>query len=228
MGMAFICHLKLDIISYQTYNMTVSIKKILFSTFLAFTLFFVVNHEAQASEGTVDLVGNNVECYGMSVETYSNQFSILLRCENVVYPPSDTGILYYVWVTNLNNSKPIRLGSLDFGRASYKASSPFKDMYVTIEGKKNPTSPSGEIVMTGKMKGFQFDNITSKQPTTITPPPSNGQVTDEDMAAQIDKQSEGSTSFLANATSFLLRAGIIVLVVIAIVGIILFVISKLR
>ena len=226
--MGFICRLKLDIITYQTYNMTVGIKKIILTLVLAFAVLFAVQTQAYASEGTVDLIGDNVECLGMSVETASKQFSILLRCENVIYPPSDTGLNYYVWVTNLNNDKATRLGSLNYGRALYKANVPFNDMYITIESKKNPTSPSNEIAMTGQMKTFQFNNITSLQPTTITPPPSNGQVTDEDTAAQIDDQSESSTSFLANVTSFLLRAGIIVLVVIAIVGIILFVISKLR
>lgn len=208
--------------------MTVSIKKIILTLFLAFTVLFAVHTQANASEGTIDLIGDNVECLGMSVETTSKQFSILLRCENVVYPPSDTGLGYYVWVTSLSNGKQVRLGSLDFGRASYKANVPFNNMYVTIENKKNPSSPSGEIVMTGQTQAFGFDNITSMQPSTITPPPSNGQVTDEDTAQEIDDQSESSTSFLANVTSFLLRAGIVVLVVIAIVGIILFVISKLR
>lgn len=208
--------------------MNVGIKKIILTLVLAFIVLFAVQTRANASEGSVDLIGDNVECLGMSVETTSKQFSILLRCENVVYPPSDTGLGYYVWVTSLSNGKQVRLGSLDFGRASYKANVPFNNMYVTIESKKNPSSPSDEIVMTGQIQAFEFDNITSMQPLTITPPPSNGQVTDEDTAAQIDDQSESSTSFLANVTSFLLRAGIIVLVVIAIVGIILFVISKLR
>ena len=208
--------------------MTVSIKKIILTLFLAFTVLFAVHTQANASEGTVDLIGDNVECLGMSVATYSKQFSILIRCENVVYPPSDTGILYYVWVTNLDNGKPIRLGNLEYGRELFKANSPFTNMYVTIESKKNPNTPSGEIVMTGQMQSFQFNNITSMQPTTVTPPPDDGQVTDEDTAQEIDDQSESSTSFLANITSFLLRAGIVVLVVIAIVGIILFVISKLR
>ena len=203
-------------------------KKTILTLILAVTVLFAVHTQANASEGTVDLIGDNVECLGMSVATYSKQFSILLRCENLTYPPSDTGILYYVWVTDLEKGKPIRLGNLEYGRELFKANVPFKDMYVTIESRKNPNSPSNEIVMTGQLQSFEFNNITSMQPSTITPPPSNGQVTDEDTAQEIDDQSESSTSFLANITSFLLRAGIIVLVVIAIVGIILFVISKLR
>ena len=208
--------------------MNVGIKKIILTLILAFSILFAVHTQANASEGTIDLIGDNVECLGMSVETTSKQFSILLRCENVVYPPSDIGLGYYVWVTNLNSGKQVRLGSLDFGRASYRANVPFNDIFVTIESRKNPNTPSSDIVMTSQLQAFQFNNITSMQPSTITPPPSNGQVTDEDTAQQIDDQSESSTSFLANITSFLLRAGIIVLVVIAIVGIILFVISKLR
>ena len=205
-----------------------TLKKVLATLLVAFGLLFYIQSEARASEGTVDLVGSNVECLGMSVETYSNQFSVLVRCENLVYPPSDQGILYYVWATNTNNGKDIRLGSLDFGRASYKINAPFKDMFVTIEGKKNPNSPSDQVVMTGQMQAFQFDNVSSDRPSTITPPPSSDMVTDENTAQEIDEQSDTSSSFLANITSFLLRAGIIILVIVAIVGIILFVISKLR
>ena len=208
--------------------MSMTIKKLFSVAILTFGLMFFVNHEAKATEGTIDLVGDNVECLTMSVETYSNQFSILMRCENLVYPPSNTGILYYAWIENLDNGKILRVGDLDYGRAVYKVNAPFKKMFVTIEGKKNPNSPSDQVVMTGQVQPFQFNNVTSQQPSTITPPPSDEQVTDEDSAQQIDEQSESSTSFLAKITSFLLRAGIVVLVVVAIVGIILFVISKLR
>jgi hypothetical protein len=191
--------------------------------------FFVLTTNTKASEGTVDLVGNNTECLGMSVATNTTSFTILMRCANLVYPPTPDTVYYYVWVTG-TDGKTARLGDLDLGRALFKSSKPFSEMYVTTENQKNPSSPSSNIVMQGSIQPFVFSNITGQPTTTTTTTEttSNGEKTTDSQTSQETDEQSDSTNVLSNITSFLLRAGIIILVVVAIVGIILFVISKIR
>lgn len=198
-----------------------------FGLILGFLGLLMLSDQVRANEGTVDLVGNNVECLATSVEVTPKKYDILLRCKNVVYPPG-TGNLYYLWAEG-ENSKITRLGDIELGKAKFSANTPFNKLFVTIEQKKNPMSNSGIVVMRGDLTSFVFSNITEAEPTTIKPLEEEKVTTDEEVQKiEEEAQKSDQTSILTRITSFLLRAGVIILIVVAVVGVIMFVISKIR
>jgi hypothetical protein len=182
------------------------------------TLFLAFTRTASANEGTVTMSSaEGVSCQAFSVEVIAGKYSVLTRCANLTYPPSSTATYYFVW-SALNDERPNRLGDLQLGRAEYTASEPFSRLFVTIEQRKNPLNPSNEVVMEGTLRSFVFDGTPVEEITQPTATP----------RAQATTPPGQPTSALARITSFLLRAGIIILIIVAIGGAIYYIISKFR
>ena len=182
---------------------------------VSIVFFLMFTRSVSANEGTATLASKDgVTCQAFSVEASAGKYSVLVRCANLTYPPSSTTTYYFVW-TSLNDEKPNRLGDLQLGRALFSATDPFDKIFVTIEQRKNPLNPSNDKVMEGTLKPFVFEGVAEEfsQPTT-TP-------------KALD-QATGQTSALARITSFLLRAGIIILIIAATGGAIYYIVSKFR
>ena len=181
-------------------------------------LFLAFTRTASANEGTVTMSSaEGVSCQVFSVEVVASKYSVLVRCANLIYPPSSTATYYFVW-SALSDERPNRLGDLQLGRAEFNASEPFDRLFVTIEQRKNPLNPSNEEVMEGTLRPFVFDGAPVEEFTQPTATP----------RAQATTPPGQPTSALARITSFLLRGGIIVLIIVAIGGAVYYIISKFR
>lgn len=195
-----------------------SIKLFILGIFLAGFL-AILAKPASANEGTFTMASNDgAQCQGFSVEVLAGKYSILVRCVNLTYPPSSSSTYYYVW-SAMNDEKPQRLGDLNLGRAGFTAMDPYNKVLVSIEQKKNPMNPSSEIVMTGNLQSFVFNGVPLEEIAEPTAAPSEKDTTE---------QTQEQSSLLAKITSFLLRAGVIVLIVVAVGGAIYYIISKFK
>src|SRR3989344_3467204 len=106
-------------------------KLILFSI-ITFIFLVLATPIAKANEGTVNLSSGESICLATSVETESNEFSVLIRCSNLIYPPSKGGNTYLVW-TRRGTRRPELLGELEFGKVLLSAREPFDSLLITSE-----------------------------------------------------------------------------------------------
>ncbi len=108
-----------------------------------------------------------------------------------------------MWASPTGSSKPVKLGSLGVGKASFEIRDPFSNLFVTIEQNKNARSPSSQIVMRGSVEGITFLD----KPTTPTPTPE--ETTDEavDTEEAAEPQQLSTREKLLQAVK---RAGLII------------------
>ena len=132
-------------------------------------LFIIANKDAYAVEGVVELrstKGEDNRCYAPYVFMPNANFTILVSCRDLIYPPQPSLFNYIAWATPTDGKNPIRLGELGVGKASFNTKKPFSDLFVTIEQSRNPKTPTGEVIMTGSARGIDFlDRPISPTPT---------------------------------------------------------------
>jgi hypothetical protein len=197
--------------------------KAILSTISLFLLTAVFTSDAKASEGTFDIYstqGEDMRCYAASVQMLDRNYTILVSCRDIVYPAQGEVFSYAVWASPLESDKPIRLGTLGLGRATFKSKVPFNTLFVTTEASAKPKSPSGNVVMKGYIEPIPL----LERPSTPTP------VLEEDLenVTTSDEKAEQQLTTRNRVVTGLRRAGLIIFVVlVAAVGLI-FVITRTR
>jgi hypothetical protein len=202
------------------------LNKIIISIFTFVGLALFLTRSVEASEGTFELgstTGKNYRCFAASL--LIEKFSILVVCKDLVYPSGS----YVLWANPTDNSKPIRLGVLGYGRKSFSAGRSFSSLFVTLEANPNIKSPTGTRVMQGSINPITFLN----QPTTPTPTPEKEDQEPDKPGEQKedekeDKGEDKKPTTREKLVTALKRAGIAALfALVALVGLI-FVITRSR
>lgn len=140
----------------------------------ALLLFLLLPKSAFSSEGTIELDSTsseyNFRCYAASIQMMNRSFQIPVTCRQLVYPAGDNVFTYVVWAEPLDGGKPIKLGELGLGRATFKTNKRFSSLYVTTESNKKTRSPEGPTVMEGFVERIEFlDEMDTFE--TIQPEP---------------------------------------------------------
>jgi hypothetical protein len=133
--------------------------KIITGTFFIALLLLSSAQKAQASEGNVEIkstVGTDLRCFASSVFIKTRNYKILVSCRNVVYPPNDDLLVYVLWASPVDEGKPIRLGSLQFGKVEFNASKAFTELFITSERTDRPRSPSENVIARGIVESVEF------------------------------------------------------------------------
>lgn len=190
--------------------------------FLALLFLALFPKNTLASDGMTELrsvTGKGYRCVAYSLLMQDNVYTILVSCEDLIYPIDPPTLNSYVlWATPKAAGDPVRIGELGLGKITTRIDKPFSSLFVTTELNGGVRSPSGNVVMRGSLKPATFLEIL----TTITPTP-EGMQTQENQAPETTALSTREKLFLA-----LRRAGIAALfALVALVGLV-FVITRSR
>lgn len=190
----------------------------------SFIFFFAITTKVSASEGKFELESttrDNFRCYAFSNFLENRKYRVGISCRNLIYPPEEELFSYILWANSLADNKPIKLGSLGIGKASFDTGKPFDQLYVTIEKNKSVRQPTGTVVMRGNLQRIEF--LESAQ--TPTPTAEAGEEETVDEMAQEEEQPLSTRDKLLIG---LRRAGLIAFfALVALVGLI-FVVSRSR
>lgn len=129
------------------------------SFFFAAMLFFLAASSVRASEGSVELVstsGQNSRCFANSVLMRDFNFTIVVNCRDLLYPPAPDLFSYLLWATASKDGKAIKLGELGVGKAEFRTPVAFSNLFVTPERDANVNSPTGPVVMQGAVQPVGF------------------------------------------------------------------------
>ncbi|MBN1168632.1 hypothetical protein JXA63_01960 [Candidatus Woesebacteria bacterium] len=127
---------------------------------LVFLFIFVFSAtKINASEGTIELesiTSEDYRCYAVSIQMMDWKYNILVTCRNLIYPAGDNIFRYVAWADPLEGNKPIKLGELGLGRASFNTKTPFSSIFVTTEVNQRAQEPEGPTVMMGNVERINF------------------------------------------------------------------------
>lgn len=209
-------------------------KNILFSIIIPLLTMFLYIPQAEASNGVVELGstnGSSTRCFALSTSVNrSNNFQVLIRCRNLIYPVEPTGMFYILWSNPIglgNDSKPVLAGDMGFGDVSFNIQNSFSGLFITKEQAQSPSQPSNQRIMEGSIKPLPF---LEKEPTptripspTIKPQPTIEPIRGKTQQVTPTPQPKGGITFF----SVMQVIGILVIFVF-VFTIIFYVISKLR
>jgi hypothetical protein len=91
-------------------------------------------------------------------------YNLLLDCRDILYPGGTNVFSYVLWAVPTNGGNHFRLGTIDFGKNSFKTKTAFSSLYVTKESDKNARTPTGPIIMQGSVERNEF--LDGVAPTT--------------------------------------------------------------
>jgi hypothetical protein len=126
---------------------------------VVFFLFSLSISSVRAMEGTTELESITAEdyrCYAVSIQMMNWSYQILVTCRNLIYPAGDNIFQYVMWADPIEEGKPIRLGELGLGRASFRTKTSFSSLFVTTEINKRGKEPEGSTVMIGNVERIHF------------------------------------------------------------------------
>lgn len=162
----------------------------------ASVLLFLAAMPIKASEGTVELhstIGQASRCFATSVLMRDNNYSVVVSCRDLTYPPAVDIFSYILWATAIKDGKPIKFGELGVGKAEFRTPSAFSDLFVTRERDIKVQSPSENPIMQG---GVQFigslESPTNPEPGLEKPTPTIS-------APKVTPQDSGLSSKLRRA-----------------------------
>jgi len=84
------------------------------------------------------------------------KYTILINCQNLLYPVDNEIYTYVLWAKPKDASDSIKLGTLDFGKKTFRAAKPISSLFVTTETNKNVKTPSGKVVIQGNAQPVTF------------------------------------------------------------------------
>ena len=157
--------------------------KLVFAVFLS--LFVLSANSASADEFNLrNRVGDSARCTVYSVLMQDANYNLSLDCRDILYPGGETVFSYVLWATPTNGGNHFKLGTIGFGKNSFKTKIPFNTIYVTKETDSNTRTPTGEIIMQGFLERNEFldgpvptpnpDELGTPEPSPIaTPAPRN-------------------------------------------------------
>ena len=134
-----------------------------------------------ASEGIIDLtstVGQNARCEVNSVLMNDLNFTLLVNCRDLIYPPGTDLFSYVLWATPVTGQEPVRLGELGIGKAEFRSSVAFSGLFVTTEPNSGIRAPANRIVMQGSVQPIRFlEGAPQPTPQVQTSPTPSPQIT---------------------------------------------------
>jgi len=131
-------------------------------------LSLVITPRALASEGVVNLSGNNAVCKITSVWKESD-YKLIGRCEGLVYPYQTQYEHYVVWAHITERDANVRVGDIERGYFEGNLSDSFDKLLITAEQTGSPRRPSDKVIMEGNIEKFEFDKSeTQTQENTET------------------------------------------------------------
>jgi hypothetical protein len=203
------------------------VTKLIIGAVVAASLLFVVSKNTSASEATFEvksLTKENYRCFATSLLV--SDYKILIGCSDLIYP---AGGVYVLWATPSDGGRPIKLGTLDYGRKLFGMKKAFLDLFVTLEVKSRTVTPSEPIIMRGTAKPIKMLE-SSATPTPEKKVDSPDSETSEDQETEkeepVEKETEKQLSVGEKLVAILKRAGVAALFAfIAIIGLI-FVITR--
>ncbi|MBI4100512.1 anti-sigma factor [Candidatus Microgenomates bacterium] len=152
----------------------------LFIAFLFVCMFFLwTAPQARASEGKVELrsnTGQNDRCLVTSTFMKELNYTLLVNCRDLTYPPAPDKLAYVLWSIPVSGNKPEKIGELGLGKAEFKTKNAFSTLFVTKEVSLNVQNPSEPVVLQGRVETIDFLGApTSPTPTPIitSPTPSS-------------------------------------------------------
>jgi hypothetical protein len=199
-----------------------------FIVFIVILLFFALlpAPRAEASEGVVSLKnmsGSNERCFAMStLINRSTNYQLLIQCRNLIYPIEPEGTFYILWANPIGkNTKPIRIGDLEFGKRIFNVPNPFSSLFITKEQTQSPSQPSNDKVMEGSVESISF--LEEKPTPTIIPSQTIETTPKITQKVTPTPQPKGGVTF----SSVMLALGILI-IIIFIFASIFYVVNKIR
>lgn len=204
------------------------VKNILFVSVVLVTnlifLFWSAGY-VRANEGTIEIgstTGESYRCFAASM--FVNNYQVLVGCRDLIYPSPGA---YIMWAVPQDNSKPVKLGALEYGRKQFSINKPFVHLFVTLESNPNANAPSDVVIMRGTIEPVTFLD----RPVSPTPAPEEGTPEGEEVKEEGGKKEtvkEEGTSTKNKLLTALKRAGVAALfALVALVGLV-FVITRAR
>lgn len=188
------------------------IKQIIASLLFIVTFTFGAS-QVNASEGLTNLRNlqdTSARCFVSSVLMSDFNYQILLSCRDIIYPVEAEVFAYTLWAREKGTNQVFRLGEVGIGKQLFTTNKPFTSLFVTQEQTQEPQSPSGRVVMGGRVQPIPLlDNPNSLRPTPAPTPSPTAQLSAEDV---LDQKDDTTSEF--NAGSALRVVGIILLVVV--------------
>lgn len=141
-------------------------KKILLSSLLVLSAFFLFGTKALANEGSVRLTGKTEaegRCFAASVYI-EGSYKILLTCRGLQMALDPVFNKYVVWAGN--SERKHRLGEIVSGKMQASTGEKFDTLLVTLEADGYPTKP-GDVVLTGNVEAIDFGK--GMMTTVLTP-----------------------------------------------------------
>jgi len=188
-----------------------------------------------ASEGIAEIVSTTNEksrCFAASLLMQDFNYSIIISCRDLIYPAESDVFYYVIWAEPLENNRPARLGTLDFGKKHLKFNKAFSNLFITAEQNARVKSPTGKIVMRGNIQPISFLE-TSQPQATPTPAETDQEEPETDQEEPETDQEDTEPKFQELSTKdkiflALRRAGIAALLAfVALLGLI-FIITRSR
>lgn len=182
--------------------------------------FVLFSRQVHAAEGVVELrstTGEDNRCYASYVLMPNSSYTVLLSCRDLIYPPQPSLFNYIAWATPADGKNAVRLGELGVGKASFNTKIAFSGLFVTIEQKKSPRTPEGEVVMQGSAQRVAFLD----KPTTPTP---TGELAEEEEEEVLVKDLSAKDKILLA----LRRAGLVIFLALAATVGLVFVLTRQR
>jgi hypothetical protein len=200
------------------------VKIVIFFGILAAAAFSHASFVA-ASEGTAELrstTQDNYRCYVASLQMQDYKYRVLVGCRNLIYPADENIFNYVFWGVDNENGEQFKFGTLGLGKASFNVSRNFTTLFVTTERNSKTKTPTGAVVMQGRMEPITFLQISTTPTPTI----------EGEEPTLIEEEVETATGEQTTTRERLLlglrRAGIVsLLALVAIIGLV-FVITRSR
>jgi hypothetical protein len=128
------------------------------SGFVVFiTLFVVLASSISADEYNLrNRVGESARCTIYSVLMQDSNYNLSLDCRDILYPGGETVFSYVLWAVPSDGGGHFKLGTIGFGKNSFKTKTPFSSVYVTKEANDKVRSPEGQIIMQGSLERNEF------------------------------------------------------------------------
>lgn len=125
----------------------------------------------KANEGVVMMKGAGVSgaCFATSV-FIDGTYRVLATCRDLKVALSPEQNRYVVWAT-MEDGKPRRLGEIYNGKMATATDVKFSSMYVTAEADGYGNKPSESVLLSGVVRGIDFESAEFKPGAEITKAP---------------------------------------------------------
>lgn len=139
----------------------------LITTIFFLVLFYFAPTPAWASEGNIELrntTNQDMRCFASSVLMPDFNYSLIISCRGLIYPPATDLFSYVLWSTSATDGKIGKLGELGVGKASFQTATPFSSLFVTQEPNNGVSNPSNRTVMQGSVQSITFLSEPARPP----------------------------------------------------------------